>query len=309
MRYVLMALIIGTAGLVHVAADVIEHEVKPGDTLYGIARTYGITVGELSRVNGIESPDLLLPGTILTVGHEYRVVPGDTLFAIARAHGTTVDTLQTLNDLEGSRIVTGQVLKLPLTRVRSTDASPAVAARSPGNDQSRDATPSDRDTTVDSESTVGGESRDGDVGGVAKAEKDDSARVVMPVAISLDRPISFADGGSWPVAGPRTTLEGKLPGVLIRADRGAPVAAIASGRVVYAGPHSTFGNVVFIQSPQGYIYVYGGQEQVLVGVGDTVSAGATVGMVGSSPNEGGAALYFSVWRNDTFVDPESAPRG
>ena len=113
----------------------------------------------------------------------------------------------------------------------------------------------------------------------------------------------------WPVAGNRRTLDGKLPGVLIRADRGTTVHAISSGRVVYAGPHTTFGNVVFIQSSQDYIYVYGGQEAIGVEVGELIEAGAAIGTVGISPSEGTAALYFSVWRNDRFIDPESAPRG
>ncbi len=277
MRIALFVLVISCLALVHLPADEVTHEVKPGDTLYGIAREYGISVRELSEINRIDSPDLLLPGTILSVGREYRVRAGDTLYGIARNHDTTVATLQELNDLESSTIVTGQRLKLPV--------QPRERERS---DTDRVATEPTRESST---------------------TEEDPRREVIPIALSLEEPISFAEGGVWPVAGRRTKLEGKLPGVLISAERGTSVTAVASGRVVYAGPHSTFGNVVFIQSVQGYIYVYGGQESISVDVGDTIDAGSTVGTVGTNPAEGVSALYFSVWRNDTFVDPESAPRG
>jgi lipoprotein NlpD len=84
---------------------------------------------------------------------------------------------------------------------------------------------------------------------------------------------------------------------------------VSGGRIVYSGPHSSFGNVVFVQSPQGYIYVYGGQDSVSVDIGDQIVAGQVLGEVGVSPTEGGPALYFSVWRENRFVDPEAAPRG
>lgn len=284
MRYVLFFLILSLLGVVTLPAEEIRHEVKPGDTLYGIARQYGISTNELTRINRIESPDLLLPGTMLSVGRSYRVQPGDTLYAIARAHETNVSILQELNRLDSTVIVPGQRLRIPL------EPRDWVAEKPEREDTGNEA--EGKDTKQVREEPAGRVNRD-----------------VIPVALSLENPITFAEGGAWPVAGTRTRLEGKLPGVLIRAERGAPVSAIASGRVVYAGPHSTFGNVVFIQSIQGYIYVYGGQEQVLVGVGDTVRAGSTVGTVGTNPGEPGAGLFFSVWRNNTFVDPESAPRG
>lgn len=285
MRYVLIVLVLFCIyGFLPASAETIEHEVQPGETLYGIAREYGISVDQLSESNRIESPDLLLPGTILVIEKRYRIQSGDTLYGIARAHRTTVDTLRELNDLDSSTIVVGRYLRVPMeSGDRKPNETDLAAVDSPGTDDTRSTTDDAGNTSERSE--------------------------VVPVALTLNEPISFADGGAWPVAGSRTRMEGKLPGVLIRAERGTPVTAIASGRIVYAGPHSTFGNVVFVQSSQGYIYVYGGQERVVVDVGDSISAGTELGTVGISPSAGGAALYFTVWRDNRFVDPESAPRG
>jgi lipoprotein NlpD len=96
---------------------------------------------------------------------------------------------------------------------------------------------------------------------------------------------------------------------MIRGDRGASVVAVSSGRVVYAGPHTAFGKVVFVQSNLGYIYVYAGQKELRVSVGDRVTAGMEIGNLGSAPAADGPSLYFSVWKNDRFVDPANAPRG
>lgn len=47
---------------------------------------------------------------------EYRVRNGDSLWDIAQTHGTTVDRLKAENNLKGSRIYSGQLLKVPTTR-------------------------------------------------------------------------------------------------------------------------------------------------------------------------------------------------
>jgi LysM repeat protein len=41
--------------------------VRPGDTLYGIARRYGTTYTEIARVNGIPNPRLIYPGQQLCI--------------------------------------------------------------------------------------------------------------------------------------------------------------------------------------------------------------------------------------------------
>ncbi|KGQ22875.1 C40 family peptidase [Thermus filiformis] len=106
------------------------HTVAPGDTLYSIARRYGTTVEELSRLNGLES-FLLKPGQVLLLpkkeapGPVHVVAPGDTLYSIARRYGTTVEELLRLNGLESSEIKVGQVLKLPEKAPSGPSAPPS----------------------------------------------------------------------------------------------------------------------------------------------------------------------------------------
>ncbi|SIQ65312.1 lipoprotein NlpD [Alkalispirochaeta americana] len=307
MRHMLTALIVLVLAGGAAWGQPTEHEVKRGETLYGIARRYNISVQQLSEANRLESPDLLLPGTLLTVARHHEVRRGETLYGIARRYQTTVEDLKRLNTIEGTTIRAGQRLLVPLT-------GPARAV--PGSAETSPRAAADQPSTTEGDSSGAVASRDSRKDDDQTGDSPDSSREsperpsLIPLARQMEAPLSYSQGGTWPVVGEHTLLKGKLPGVLIRADRGSPVSAVAAGRVVYSGPHSTFGNVVFIQSPQGYIYVYGGQERVQVEVGQAVSAGATLGTVGTSPAEsGGAALYFSVWRGESFVDPETAPRG
>ena len=55
----------------------VRHTVAPGETMYRISRTYGITVEELSEANGISDPRTLVVGQELIIpGFERRVATG-----------------------------------------------------------------------------------------------------------------------------------------------------------------------------------------------------------------------------------------
>ncbi|HCR04647.1 MAG TPA: hypothetical protein DIU18_05630 [Gemmatimonadetes bacterium] len=56
----------------------------------------------------------LLNSGVATSTTRYRVRAGDSLWAIARKFGTTVARLREGNGLSSSRILTGQVLDVPI---------------------------------------------------------------------------------------------------------------------------------------------------------------------------------------------------
>lgn len=41
--------------------------IRPGDTLWSIAQRFNTTVGELSRKNGINNPNIIYPGAMLYI--------------------------------------------------------------------------------------------------------------------------------------------------------------------------------------------------------------------------------------------------
>jgi LysM repeat protein len=94
------------------------YQVKKGDTLYGIANKYGITVKELKAINNLQG-DSLVVGELLKVPsglsltNSYVVSNGDTLYSIAKKFGTTVDKIKDDNKLTSNMLSIGQKLIIP----------------------------------------------------------------------------------------------------------------------------------------------------------------------------------------------------
>ena len=106
------------------AATLDTYTVKSGDTLYGIASKYGLTVNELKQLNNLTS-DLLSIGQVLNVSNSgtsntpsnpsntYVVKSGDSLYSIARRYGVTVDALKSANGKNSNLLSIGEVLVIP----------------------------------------------------------------------------------------------------------------------------------------------------------------------------------------------------
>ncbi len=96
--------------------------VKPGDTLYGIAKKYNLTVENLKKMNNLTS-NILTIGSRLKIKEnsanviKYTVVNGDTLYGIARKYNVTVDNLKKTNNLANNTLSIGQVLIIPKDNV------------------------------------------------------------------------------------------------------------------------------------------------------------------------------------------------
>jgi murein DD-endopeptidase MepM/ murein hydrolase activator NlpD len=123
------------------------------------------------------------------------------------------------------------------------------------------------------------------------------------------------DGGAggnaallWPHPGVRERLSGRITGTLIYGSLGDAVVSVSSGRVIWVGPYRGFSRVILIEGKNGYTYVYAGNEETLVTVGDTVVPGAEIGRLGKNVHQGVPQLYFLVYRNGKPVDPTLAPR-
>lgn len=91
--------------------------VKSGDSLYSIAKKYGITVDELKNANNLTSSllsigqQLIIPSTESYI--TYYVQAGDSLYSIAARFNTTVDQIKQLNNLTSNNLSIGQVLLIP----------------------------------------------------------------------------------------------------------------------------------------------------------------------------------------------------
>lgn len=93
-------------------------------------------------------------------------------------------------------------------------------------------------------------------------------------------------------------------GIDLRAARGTPVYATASGEAVMAGYcDSGTGNCIVLDHAGGWRSQYFHLSRVRIGVGDRVSQGQHIGDVGSSGLATGPHLHFQLGRGRHAVDP------
>ncbi|WP_276497946.1 LysM peptidoglycan-binding domain-containing protein [Pontibacter litorisediminis] len=129
-------------------ANATTHIVKQGETLWGISRTYAVSIDDLVAWNSLSDAPLKLgqelliaeplqqpvaspfteeaaetPATLLSTSNAYHTVAaGETLYQISRKYNVTVDQLRQWNSLQGSALSLGQELRV------KAPAAPAAAA-------------------------------------------------------------------------------------------------------------------------------------------------------------------------------------
>ncbi len=130
------------------AKDILIYTVQKGDTLYSIAKKYGLTANDLIEYNQLFN-------TVLTIGEQliipifddnnssdnnsntitYIVNSGDTLYSIAKRYNINVNELMEYNNLDSNMISIGQQLSIPKTEefityfVRTGDTLSSIAKR------------------------------------------------------------------------------------------------------------------------------------------------------------------------------------
>lgn len=126
-----------------------RHRVRKGESLWLIARRYGVPIANLVAWNRLDPEDWLMPGQTLRLrestsepmaiatrdegtGH-YVVRNGDSLWLIARRHGVSIADLRTWNALSADEwLMPGQILALSGSADRAPTA-PSAASRDPGS--------------------------------------------------------------------------------------------------------------------------------------------------------------------------------
>lgn len=90
----------------------------------------------------------------------------------------------------------------------------------------------------------------------------------------------------------------------IAAGEGAPIYAADNGVVVFSGPAAGgYGNMVMIDHGNGYQTLYAHLSQVTTNCGSSVQQGQTIGIAGSTGKSTGPHLHFEVRYLGGFVNP------
>ena len=95
----------------------IQYVIKPGDTLYNIAKRYNTNVDEIKRINNLNTNMLKIGETILIPGtsnyQTYVIRTNDTLEGIALKYNTTVENIMKANNLLTDDVTVGQIILIP----------------------------------------------------------------------------------------------------------------------------------------------------------------------------------------------------
>ncbi len=94
------------------------YEVRSGDTLWSLARRWGVKPGTIAAANGIQEDAVLYPGQYLVVpssdGFIHRVTPGETLWSLSRRYHVSLARLISANRIAyPTSLAVGMELVIP----------------------------------------------------------------------------------------------------------------------------------------------------------------------------------------------------
>jgi septal ring factor EnvC (AmiA/AmiB activator) len=116
---------------------------------------------------------------------------------------------------------------------------------------------------------------------------------------------------SWPTQGPvlrrfgQSRADGRLnwQGVLLGAEAGSDVRSVYHGRVIFSDWLNGMGLLMIVEHGDGYLSLYGHNQDLLKDVGEWVEPGETIAHVGDSGGKATAGLYFEIRKNGKPVNP------
>ena len=151
-------------------------------------------------------------------------------------------------------------------------------------------------------------------------EEDELEAEISKIASQsvVNQDTQIISSGSWPVPGhftisssygyrihPIFNTNKAHTGIDIPAPTGTPAVSIDSGKVIFSGVQSGYGNTVMIQHDDGKVTLYAHNSELLVSVGQRVQKGQVVSKIGSTGNSTGPHLHFEVRINGNHVNPVS----
>ena len=231
----------------------------------------------------------------------YVVRKGDSIVKIAEMFEVSVNTIRWTNDLKiGEKLNEGDVLMiLPVSGVQITVAK-GQTLKSIAQKYKVDATDiaSFNGISEDAQLAIGDELiiPDGEISEVAPKTTPTKTNT----GSYAKTPTIYAPGYFInPVPGFRYRSQGAHAhgtAIDLAASTGTPILASASGRVSFArtGYNGGFGSLVIIEHPNGTQTYYAHQSKILVHIGDQVSQGQIIGLVGNTGHSTGPHLHFEV---------------
>ncbi|MDR0379592.1 MAG: peptidoglycan DD-metalloendopeptidase family protein [Candidatus Accumulibacter sp.] len=256
--------------------------VKGGDTLYSIAREYGMDHRELIALNGIENPDQIAVGRVLKIR---PATPGAAITA---------------------PVTSGVVVARPIGDVPVVEKRLEPAAETADADKRKREPKAGKEPY--SEQALAAARADGQAkAGATKPEvaAAPQAPAPAPAAAAPAAAAPAAGGWIWPASGQviATFNESGNKGIDITGKAGDPVVAAGGGRVVYSGTGLRgYGKLVIIKHDATYLSAYAHNQNILVKEGQSVTRGQKIAEMGNTDADR-VKLHFEIRRQGKPIDP------
>jgi septal ring factor EnvC (AmiA/AmiB activator) len=137
-------------------------------------------------------------------------------------------------------------------------------------------------------------------------------RLLGDLAIGDSTPFANRKGTmTWPTDGrlmkkfgePKADGRLRWDGVLVASGAGSEVFAVHHGRVVYSDWLPGMGLLVILEHGDGYLSLYGHNQDLIMEVGEWVTSGTVIAHVGDSGGQPVPGLYFEIRKNGSPVNP------
>lgn len=254
---------------------IVKYTVLGGDTVSSIAAKFGISTSTVLWANNLSETSLIKPGQDLTIlpidGVRLVVGKGDTITSLSKKYHANADEILAYNKVASEELLNiGQELIIPGGSIETVKPpAPAPTSRSSGF------------------ASIGNIFSSGPVPPSVRAAPGN--RLLWPTPSH-----KINQYFNW-----------RHTGLDIDGDYSSPIYAAESGVVVRSGWFSGYGLAIIVDHGGGMQTLYGHSSKLFVQVGQRVTRGQTMAMVGSTGRSTGTHVHFEVIVNGAKRNPLS----
>lgn len=258
--------------------------VRKKDTVYGIARKYGVPIRDLIKSNRLRPPYALKIGQRLRLPPApfHHVRKGDTLYSISRKYNVDLPALIRTNKLRkpyGLKI--GQRLSLPGSLVSKPQTIKVAKSTKKTTRKWSKINYKPKKVSKSYSKTL-----------LPTPKARSSSKFLLPLKGSIISKFGAIGKGRH------------NDGINIKAKRGTKVKAAENGVVAYAGNAiKGFGNLLLIKHSGGWMTAYAHNNELKVKKGAKVKRGQVISTVGSSGSVTSSQLHFEIRKGKRARNP------
>jgi murein DD-endopeptidase MepM/ murein hydrolase activator NlpD len=245
------------------------HTVKPGETIYSLARHYHLTPMAIAKANN--------------VGLDHRVKVGDRIVIPGGAGAPRI--------------------AMPAQPAQPAQAAPRVAANKPAAPSVQQAAPKVAQPKAAQPKVAQAEAPPT---AHIVAPAADPLPEPTPTGTTGGANTSFrwpVKGRVIQGFGPKSS-GGQNDGINVAVPEGTPIKAAEDGVVAYAGSElKGYGNLVLVRHSNGFVTAYAHASELNVKKGESIKRGQVIGKAGATGNVSSPQLHFEVRKGATPVDP------